>query len=81
MTVGISDVQTVAQALTVTGPGVGAVVAYAVVAVVLFTISPLLAAGSSPGSRSLPLRSAPSCNASSERAASTGCTRVGWRPG
>ncbi|WP_350276145.1 ABC transporter ATP-binding protein [Kribbella sp. HUAS MG21] len=44
VTVGISDVYTVAQALTVTGPGVGAVVAYAVVAVVLFTISPLLAA-------------------------------------
>ncbi|GAA1597147.1 ABC transporter ATP-binding protein [Kribbella karoonensis] len=44
VTVGISDVYTVAQALTVTGPGVGAVIAYAVVAVVLFTISPLLAA-------------------------------------
>jgi ABC-type bacteriocin/lantibiotic exporter with double-glycine peptidase domain len=44
VTVGIFDVQIVAQALTVTGPGVGAVVAYAVVAVVLFTISPLLAA-------------------------------------
>lgn len=44
VTVGIADVHTVAQALTVTGPGVGAVVAYAVVAVVLFTISPLLAA-------------------------------------
>jgi ABC-type multidrug transport system fused ATPase/permease subunit len=44
VTVGIADVQTVAQALTVTGPGVGAVVAYVVVALVLFTISPLLAA-------------------------------------
>jgi ABC-type multidrug transport system fused ATPase/permease subunit len=44
VTVGISDVYTVAMALTVTGPGVGAVVAYGVVAVVLFTISPLLAA-------------------------------------
>ncbi|NOL40874.1 ABC transporter ATP-binding protein [Kribbella sandramycini] len=44
VTVGISDVHIVAQALTVTGPGVGAVIAYAVVAVVLFTISPLLAA-------------------------------------
>ncbi len=44
VTVGIADVHTVAQALTVTGPGFGAVVAYAVVAVVLFTISPLLAA-------------------------------------
>ncbi|HZX05458.1 ABC transporter ATP-binding protein [Kribbella sp.] len=44
VTVGISDVYTVAQALTVTGPGVGAVIAYGVVAVVLFTISPVLAA-------------------------------------
>lgn len=44
VTVGINDVYTVAQALTVTGPGVGAVIAYAVVAVVLFTMSPLLAA-------------------------------------
>ncbi|TWD84199.1 ABC-type multidrug transport system fused ATPase/permease subunit [Kribbella amoyensis] len=44
VTVGITDVYTVAQALTVTGPGIGAVIAYAVVAVVLFTISPLLAA-------------------------------------
>ncbi|MET9317880.1 ABC transporter ATP-binding protein [Kribbella sp. NPDC003505] len=43
VTVGIADVYVVAQALTVTGPGVGAVVAYTVVAVVLFTISPLLA--------------------------------------
>ncbi|MFI5690382.1 ABC transporter transmembrane domain-containing protein [Kribbella sp. NPDC051586] len=43
VTVGIADVYTVAMALTVTGPGVGAVIAYAVVAVVLFTISPLLA--------------------------------------
>ena len=44
VTVGITDVQIVAQALTVMGPGIGAVVAYAVVAVMLFTISPLLAA-------------------------------------
>ncbi|WP_405058709.1 ABC transporter ATP-binding protein/permease [Kribbella sp. NBC_01505] len=44
VTVGIADVHTVAMALTVTGPGVGAVVAYAVVAVILFAISPLLAA-------------------------------------
>jgi len=43
VTVGISDVYTVANALTVTGPGVGGVVAYAVVAVVLFRMSPLLA--------------------------------------
>ncbi|MFI6815902.1 ABC transporter ATP-binding protein [Nonomuraea sp. NPDC050328] len=44
VTVGIADVQTVAQALTVTGPGIGAVVAYAVVAVALFAMSPVLAA-------------------------------------
>ncbi|MFC6159117.1 ABC transporter transmembrane domain-containing protein [Kribbella jiaozuonensis] len=44
VTVGMADVYTVAMALTVTGPGVGAVIAYAVVAVVLFTINPLLAA-------------------------------------
>ncbi|GAB3739576.1 ABC transporter ATP-binding protein [Microlunatus parietis] len=44
VTVGITDVQVVAQALTITGPGVGAVVAYALVAVVLFSSSPLLAA-------------------------------------
>ncbi|GAA3465351.1 ABC transporter ATP-binding protein [Saccharothrix longispora] len=43
VTIGIADVQTVAQSMTVTGPGFGAVVAYAAVAVVLFTISPLLA--------------------------------------
>jgi len=43
VTIGIADVQIVAQSLTVTGPGFGAVVAYAAVAVVLFTISPLLA--------------------------------------
>ncbi|MFC7625491.1 ABC transporter ATP-binding protein [Microlunatus sp. GCM10028923] len=44
VTVGIADVQVVAQALTVTGPGVGAVVAYLLVAVVLFATSPVLAA-------------------------------------
>jgi ABC-type multidrug transport system fused ATPase/permease subunit len=43
VTVGISDVATVAQALTVTGPGIGAVVGYVVVAIVLFGISPVLA--------------------------------------
>lgn len=43
VTVGIADVQTVAMALTVTGPGVGAVVGYAVVAILLFGISPVLA--------------------------------------
>lgn len=44
VTVGIADVHTVSQALTVAGPGIGAVVAYGAVAVVLFTLSPVLAA-------------------------------------
>lgn len=38
--VGLGDVGAVSTSLTVTGPGVGAVVAYAVVAVLLFFISP-----------------------------------------
>jgi ABC-type multidrug transport system fused ATPase/permease subunit len=42
-TVGGSDISRVSQVLTMTGPGVGAVVAYAVVAVVLWSVSPLLA--------------------------------------
>ncbi|MFJ9566825.1 ABC transporter transmembrane domain-containing protein [Streptomyces fuscichromogenes] len=42
VTIGVGDVQTIAQALTVVGPGVGAVVVYAVVAGLLMTISPLL---------------------------------------
>lgn len=41
--IGVADVQLVAQSMTVTGPGFGAVVAYTAVAVVLFTISPALA--------------------------------------
>jgi ABC-type multidrug transport system fused ATPase/permease subunit len=44
VTVGVGDVQTIALALTVVGPGVGAVVVYVVVAGVLLSISPLLAA-------------------------------------
>jgi ABC-type multidrug transport system fused ATPase/permease subunit len=44
VTIGVSDVHTIAQALTVVGPGVGAVVVYAVVAGLLLTISPLLTA-------------------------------------
>lgn len=40
--IGMGDVRLVAQALTVTGPGVGAVVAYVAVAVLLLSISPLL---------------------------------------
>ncbi|MEU5941948.1 ABC transporter ATP-binding protein [Micromonospora sp. NPDC047548] len=42
-TVGGSDIDWTAQVLTLTGPGVGAVVAYAVIAVVLWSISPFLA--------------------------------------
>ncbi|MFJ5266552.1 ABC transporter transmembrane domain-containing protein [Streptomyces sp. NPDC088387] len=43
-TIGVGDVQTIAAALTVVGPGVGAVVAYGVVAALLLSISPQLAA-------------------------------------
>lgn len=43
VTIGIADVWVLAQALTVTGPGLGAVIAYVVVAVLLLEISPLLA--------------------------------------
>jgi ABC-type multidrug transport system fused ATPase/permease subunit len=43
VTIGVADVWVLAQALTVTGPGIGAVVAYAIVAVLLLEISPLLA--------------------------------------
>ena len=43
VTIGIGDVGTVAMALTMAGPGFGGLVAYVVVAVLLFTISPLLA--------------------------------------
>nr|WP_236647043.1 ABC transporter ATP-binding protein [Micromonospora acroterricola] len=42
-TIGGSDIDWSAQVLTLTGPGVGAVVAYAVIAVVLWSISPMLA--------------------------------------
>ncbi|MFF7475906.1 ABC transporter transmembrane domain-containing protein [Streptomyces sp. NPDC008092] len=42
VTIGVGDVHTISQALTVVGPGVGAVVVYAVVAGLLLTISPLL---------------------------------------
>ncbi|MFG1872032.1 ABC transporter ATP-binding protein [Micromonospora arborensis] len=42
-TVGGSDINWAAQVLTLTGPGVGAIVAYAVIAVVLWSISPMLA--------------------------------------
>ncbi|MET7878818.1 ABC transporter ATP-binding protein [Micromonospora profundi] len=42
-TIGGSDIDWSAQVLTLTGPGVGAVVAYSVIAVLLWSISPLLA--------------------------------------
>ncbi|WP_274528911.1 ABC transporter ATP-binding protein [Micromonospora cabrerizensis] len=42
-TIGGSDIDWAAQVLTLTGPGVGAVVAYGIIAVVLWSISPLLA--------------------------------------
>ncbi|MET8318988.1 ABC transporter ATP-binding protein [Micromonospora sp. NPDC005189] len=42
-TVGGSDINWTAEVLTLTGPGVGAVVAYGVIAVVLWSISPTLA--------------------------------------
>ncbi|RKT53847.1 ABC transporter transmembrane domain-containing protein [Saccharothrix australiensis] len=41
--IGVADVQVIAQSLTVTGPGVGAVVAYVAVAAVVLSISPPLA--------------------------------------
>ncbi|WP_433271340.1 ABC transporter ATP-binding protein [Micromonospora vinacea] len=42
-TIGGSDIDWTAQVLTLTGPGVGAIVAYGVIAVVLWSISPMLA--------------------------------------
>lgn len=42
-TVGGADISHTSQVLTMTGPGVGAVIAYAVVALVLWSVSPLLA--------------------------------------
>ncbi|MFG2789247.1 ABC transporter transmembrane domain-containing protein [Streptomyces sp. NPDC048419] len=43
VTIGVGDVQTISQSLTVVGPGVGAVVAYLVVAGLLLSISALIA--------------------------------------
>jgi ABC-type multidrug transport system fused ATPase/permease subunit len=43
VTIGIGDVWVIARSLTVVGPGVGGVVAYGVVAVLLFRISTLIA--------------------------------------
>ena len=42
-TVGGTDIRHTSEVLTITGPGVGAVLAYAFVAVVLWSVSPLLA--------------------------------------
>ncbi|QBS45468.1 ABC transporter [Nocardia sp. CS682] len=41
--IGMGDVRAIASSLTITGPGVGAVIAYVTVAVLLFSLSPLLA--------------------------------------
>ncbi|WP_326771305.1 ABC transporter ATP-binding protein [Streptomyces sp. NBC_01445] len=43
VTIGFGDVAVIASTLTITGPGVGAVLAYVVVAALLLTASPLLA--------------------------------------
>ncbi|MEU9174372.1 ABC transporter ATP-binding protein [Streptomyces sp. NPDC048420] len=43
VTIGVGDVGTIAGALTVVGPGVGACVAYLTVAAVLISVSPVLA--------------------------------------
>ncbi|MEV0784415.1 ABC transporter ATP-binding protein [Streptomyces sp. NPDC050423] len=43
VTIGFRDVAMIAETLTITGPGVGAVLAYVVVAVLLLSVSPLLA--------------------------------------
>lgn len=43
VTIGVGDVQMIAQSLTAVGPGIGAVVAYGVVAGLLLSVSPLLA--------------------------------------
>ena len=44
VTIGVGDVHTIANALTVIGPGVGSVVVYVFVAGLLLSVSPLLAA-------------------------------------
>ncbi len=44
VTIGVGDVQTIAQSLTFVGPGVGAIVSYSVVAGLLLSVSPTLAA-------------------------------------
>jgi ABC-type multidrug transport system fused ATPase/permease subunit len=42
--IGLADVLTVSTTLTIAGPGVGSVIAYVVVAVLLWSVSPVLAA-------------------------------------
>ncbi|MDX2541742.1 ABC transporter ATP-binding protein [Streptomyces sp. WI04-05B] len=44
VTIGVGDVSTIAQSLTFVGPGVGALVSYGVVAGLLLSVSPTLAA-------------------------------------
>ncbi|GAB7030922.1 ABC transporter ATP-binding protein [Streptomyces sp. NPDC021749] len=44
VTIGIGDVAVISQTLTMAGPGVGGVLAYGIVAVLLLSVSPLLAA-------------------------------------
>ncbi|MFI1357804.1 ABC transporter transmembrane domain-containing protein [Streptomyces sp. NPDC020898] len=44
VTIGVGDVSTIAQSLTFVGPGVGAIVSYGVVAGLLLSVSPTLAA-------------------------------------
>jgi ABC-type bacteriocin/lantibiotic exporter with double-glycine peptidase domain len=43
VTIGIGDVSAMVNSLTIAGPGVGAAVAYAVIAVLLWSVNPLLA--------------------------------------
>ncbi|MCX3292407.1 ABC transporter ATP-binding protein [Streptomyces sp. NEAU-H22] len=43
VTIGVGDVQTVSQSLTVVGPGIGAVVGYLVIAVLLVSVSEVVA--------------------------------------
>ncbi|WP_406150980.1 ABC transporter transmembrane domain-containing protein [Streptomyces sp. NBC_01012] len=43
VTIGFGDVAVIANTLTMTGPGIGGVLAYAVVACLMLTVSPLLA--------------------------------------
>ncbi|MFI6810665.1 ABC transporter ATP-binding protein [Streptomyces luteogriseus] len=43
VTIGVGDVQTVSQSLTVVGPGIGAIVGYLVIAVLLVSVSGIVA--------------------------------------